>query len=49
MLQKIGFAILCIGMMMADSENLLIPLAVVSLGVALIWAGIGREADDETA
>ena len=49
MLQKIGFFIMCIGGMMADSECLLIPIAVTSIGALLFWLGERREADDETA
>ena len=49
MLQKIGFALMCIGAAIADSESLLIPVAVVEAGALLIWIGLGREADDETA
>jgi len=49
MLQKIGFALMCIGAAIADSESLLIPAAVVAVGALLIWVGLGREADDETA
>lgn len=49
MLQKIGLVILCIGGMMADSECLLIPIAVTAIGALLFWIGAGREADDETA
>ena len=49
MLQKIGFFIMCIGGMMADSECLLIPIGVAALGAFLIWLGDRREADDETA
>lgn len=49
MLQKIGFFIMCIGGMMADSECLLIPIAVTAFVAFLIWLGDRREADDETA
>ena len=49
MLQKIGFIMMCIGGMMADSECLLIPIGVVALVAFLIWIGDRREADDETA
>lgn len=49
MLQKIGFFVMCIGGMMADSECLLIPIAVTSIGALLIWLGARTEADDETA
>ena len=40
---------MCIGTMIADSECLLVPLAVVAAGAFLIWIGDRREADDETA
>ena len=49
MLQKIGFFVMCIGGMMANSDCLLIPIAVTAFGAWLIWTGIGTEADDETA
>lgn len=49
MLQKIGFFIMCIGGMMADSDCLLVPIAVTAIGALLFWIGAGREADDETA
>ena len=49
MLQKIGFFVMCIGGMMADSECLLIPIVVTSIGALLFWLGERREADDETA
>ena len=49
MLQKIGFFMMCIGGMMADSDCLLIPIGVAALGAFLIWLGDRREADDETA
>lgn len=49
MLQKIGFFVMCIGGMMADSECLLIPIGVAALGAFLIWVGDRKEADDETA
>ncbi len=47
MLQKIGFALMCIGTMFADSDCLLIPFAVVAAGALLLW--FGKESDDETA
>ncbi len=40
---------MCIGGMMADSECLLIPIAVTAFGAFLIWIGDRKEADDETA
>lgn len=49
MLQKIGFILVCIGLMMADSDCLLIPFGVVSIGALLLWIETGREADDEAA
>ena len=48
MLQKIGFFVMCIGGMMADSECLLIPIAVTSIGALLFWLGERRAADGET-
>ncbi len=49
MLQKIGILIMCIGGTMANSECLLIPIGVTAFGALLVWIGLGREADDETA
>ena len=49
MLQKIGFALMCIGTAIADSDSLLIPAAVIAAGALLVWIGLGEEADDETA
>jgi hypothetical protein len=49
MLQKIGFIMMCIGGMMADSECLLIPIAVTAIGALLFWIGDGKGADDEAA
>ena len=40
---------MCIGTMIANSDCLLIPFAVVATGALLIWIGDRREADDETA
>ena len=39
MLSKIGVAITCIGVMMADSEHLLAPLITIMIGAALIMTG----------
>lgn len=50
MFSRIGIIILCLGVMMADSECLLIPVAVVALGAALIKIGHSRgelEEDNE--
>lgn len=44
-MQKLGFIILCLGTTMADSENLLIPIAVVTLGAVLILLGKEKEND----
>lgn len=43
MLQKIGFFVMCIGATLANSDCLLIPLAVVGFGAFLIWNGLGEE------
>ena len=43
MLFKIGFVIFALGVMMADIENLIIPFAVVSVGLAIMW--LGKEAN----
>ena len=38
---------MCIGTMIANSDCLLIPFAVVATGALLLW--FGEESDDETA
>lgn len=47
MLVKVGFILICIGAMMGDSENLLIPLAVIGIGCVLVKIGTRREASYE--
>lgn len=49
MLQRIGIIVMVLGAMCADSECLLIPIGVTSIGALLVWISIGREARDETA
>lgn len=39
----VGFFIMCIGGMMADSECLLIPIVTVALGAFLVCKGGGIE------
>lgn len=40
---KIGLALLFIGAMMGDSRNLLIPLAILAAGAALLITSGGLE------
>lgn len=40
---------MCIGAMLADSNCVLIPLVVAAIGAILVWIGLGRESDHETA
>lgn len=48
MFSRLGIVIFCLGIMMADSECLLIPIAVVALGMALIKIGhIRGELEEE--
>lgn len=49
MLQRIGFFTMCIGAMLADSNCVLIPLGVAAIGAILVWIGLGKEPDRETA
>ena len=39
MLQKIGFALMCIGTMFADSDKLWIPAIIVMVGLAMMILG----------
>lgn len=47
MLEKIGFLIMLIGLMMGESESLLIPAITITLGAVLLWLGIRTEARHE--
>ena len=49
MLQKIGFITICIGTAFANSDCLLVPFGIVALGAFLIWNGLGKGDNDETA
>lgn len=49
MLVKVGFLLICIGVMMGDSENLLIPAAVIGIGCVLVKIGDRKEADRNEA
>lgn len=39
MIEKLGAAIFIIGAMAGDSENLLIPIAIMALGILIIRKG----------
>ena len=45
MLYRIGIILMFIGVTMADSENLIIPVAVIAVGLALMR--LGKEATYE--
>lgn len=47
MLFKIGFVIFSLGVMMGDSENLFVPVAVIGIGAALMYFGREAMVDDE--
>lgn len=47
MLSKIGLLILSLGVMSADSEWLIIPLAMVITGALLMIAGEGNKNNEE--
>ena len=42
MLSRIGIVIFCIGVTMADSEWLLVPIALVAVGALLVKIGMNR-------
>ena len=39
MLCKLGFVIMSLGVMMADSPSLIIPITVALIGFAMMYAG----------
>lgn len=47
MFEKIGMAITAFGIMCADSRNLLIPVAIVAVGMLMVMIG-ERRCNDET-
>jgi len=47
MLSRLGMIVIFIGVMMADSENLLIPLGVVAIGIAMVMIGTRRDENGE--
>lgn len=47
MLQRLGIILFILGMAMGDSENLVIPAALIAAGIGLVWLATGREADHE--
>ena len=48
MIQKIGAAVIMIGLMMAESETILIPLAAIAAGAALVWAGGKLDGEEDS-
>ena len=46
MLCKLGFVIFSLGVMMADSASLIIPITVALVGAAMIFAG-REDLDDD--
>jgi hypothetical protein len=47
MLYRLGIILFVLGIVTADSERLVIPATLVSIGMVLIWLGKRREADNE--
>lgn len=43
----IGFIILSLGVMMGDSDSLIIPTTLIAIGAVLMLRAQRREADDE--
>ena len=41
---KAGFIVMAVGIMCADSENLLIPLVLTAIGAVMLLIGSRREA-----
>ena len=39
MLYKIGLVIFSLGVMMGDSDNLIIPVVVIAIGAAMVYFG----------
>lgn len=48
MLQRLGFVLIMIGMVTADSDSLVFPFVAVLIGSALILRAKGKETEDET-
>ena len=48
MLYRLGITLFVLGIVTADSERLVIPATLVSIGMVLIWLGMKREAAHET-
>ena len=46
MLCKLGFVIFSLGVMMADSANLIIPITVALVGAAMMLTGKEDDGDD---
>ena len=46
MLSGSGIMIILISMMFADSDNLIVPAALVAIGAGMIYVGKRREADN---
>ena len=50
MFSRIGVITFCLGVTMADSENLLVPITVIAIGMLLVKIGMNRgelEKDEE--
>lgn len=45
--EKIGFILMALGTMVANSDCILIPVVVVGLGAMLVLNGLGKEENDE--
>lgn len=47
MLQRLGVIVLVLGLLMGDSENLLVPAAMLAVGIVLMCIGNGKKVDNE--
>lgn len=48
MLYGLGFALLVLGTITADSDSLVFPFVAILIGSVLVLMAKGRESDDET-
>lgn len=48
MLQRLGFVLIMLGVVTADSDSLVFPFVAVLIGSALILRAKGKEAEDGT-
>ncbi len=48
MLYGLGIILLMLGVSAGDSDNLIIPVVLIAIGMGLIWFGGGFTDDEET-